>query len=304
MAASSLPKVIILIGPTASGKTKLAVRLADSINGEIISADSRQVFRGMDIGSGKDLADYGTIPYHLIDIREPGESFSVSDFQIEARRALEDIISRKKVPIICGGTMYYVKALIEDYRFTDPKSSIPYTHQLESLDRNTLYDMIKARGLWDTHHWENDSRRRMARAIEKWDNNDSKKHSSVPPFSSSYAFRIFYTSVDRQDLRGRIRTRLTQRLEEGLIEEVQSLLTEKVRAEQLDRYGLEYRWVTKLLTGKIELSEMTDRLSTEIARFAKRQMTFIRFLEKQGHRLIPVSSFSDLREHLQDWFEF
>lgn len=155
------------MGPTASGKTGLAVQLARQLNGEIISADSRQVFTGMDIGSGKDLAEYQEIPYHLIDIRSAGADFSVSDFQEAALQALEQITCRNALPIICGGTGHYIKALLEDYAFASSGTNLKYTESLEKLDREELYAMLHELGLWTSHHWESDSKRRMARTIEK-----------------------------------------------------------------------------------------------------------------------------------------
>lgn len=280
-------KVIIILGPTASGKTALAVRLAKRVDGEIISADSRQVFCGMDIGSGKDLSEYGPIPHHLIDIRPAGSEYSVSDFQRDALSALSDITSRSKSPIICGGTGHYVKSLLDDYVFESPGTDLSKTLALESLPRDELYRKIKALGLWEQHHWESDSRRRMARAIEK-ETARSKNPAAAAVFRTSYDPYCFYLAPDRTIQIQKIEKRLKERLASGLVEEVERLISEGVSAERMERYGLEYRWVTRYLRNELSLGEMTEKLAVEIRRYAKRQMTFIRYLQKQGHQLQPI----------------
>ncbi|MFH2129046.1 MAG: tRNA (adenosine(37)-N6)-dimethylallyltransferase MiaA [bacterium] len=293
-------KVIIILGPTASGKTTLAVQLARKIGGEIISADSRQVFRKMDIGSGKDLSEYESIPYHLIDIRPAGDDYSVSDFQRDALSALSDIVSRKAVPIICGGTAHYVKALLDDYRFPAQKTDRAKTQALELLPREALYTRIKSLGLWENHHWEKDSRRRMARAIEKqtltnFENNPEQS------FRDSYTPRVFFTRIERENLLLRVEQRLNQRFQSGLIEEVESLLAGGVSHDRLERYGLEYRWISRYLKGDMNFEEMFQKLLVEIRRYAKRQMTFLRHLQKKGHRLEPVTEPSIFFNRVISW---
>jgi len=280
--------VIIILGPTASGKTSLAVRLALRTAGEIISADSRQVYRNMDIGSGKDLAEYGAVPYHLIDIRPAGDDYSVSDFQKDALSALHDITSRNRLPIICGGTGHYVKALLEDYAFTETRSDLILTNSLEKLPRTELYRQINELGLWEMHHWESDSSRRMARAIEK------AKKGLLPllhhhKFSDQFRPFLFHLQVDRVDLRHRIAKRLKLRLEAGLIEEVEQLLAAGVSHERMERYGLEYRWGSRFLRGMVNRDLLFEKLCGDIQRYAKRQITFIRYLQKCGHQIEVVS---------------
>ncbi len=281
-------KVLIILGPTASGKTALAVKLAELVRGEIISADSRQVFRGMDIGSGKDLAEYGSTPYHLIDIRPAGGEYSVSDFQHDAHLALSDIRSRNRVPIICGGTGHYVKSLLDDYNFDHIRSDPSITHYLEQLPREILFKKIQSLGLWEDHHWESDSRRRMARAIEK----HTHSQSSTPPapnFSEQYHPLTFYVEIERDILISRIESRLADRLQSGLIAEVEVLIKEGVSHHRLERYGLEYKWVSLYLRGELDYQEMFQKLAVEIRRYAKRQMTFIRYLQKTGHPIEPIT---------------
>ncbi len=293
-------KVVVVMGPTASGKTKIAVRLAKAINGEIISADSRQVFRGMDIGSGKDLEEYHDIKYHLIDILDAGADFSVSCFQSEALKALQRISSRGNVPIICGGTGHYIKALLEDYQF-DSKSTDPdFTNHLENQDRSELYRKIMDLGMWDQHHWESDSKRRMARYIEKSTNTQSNRILR-PKFKNDFSARLYFTSIDRLDLLARINIRLEHRLKGGLIDEVNKLLLNGVSFDRLERYGLEYKWVAYYLKNLLDIDGLTQKLRTEIGRYAKRQMTFIRYLRKNGYQIQAIENWEDFLTDVNNW---
>lgn len=288
------------MGPTASGKTKLAVQLATKTGGEIISADSRQVFKSMDIGTGKDLDEYGDIPYHLIDVVEAGEEFSVSDFQEMTWRVLLELKARSVIPIFCGGTGHYLKSLIEDYQFTHEKSDLEYTLHLEEQPMEYLYQKLKDLGLWEEHHWENDSKRRMARAIEK-KLRMKKPLASFPSFKSTFDYRIFYTSTNRDDLKDRIKTRLIQRMEEGMVEEAKELLNQGVSHSRLERYGLEYKFLSRFIKAEISENQLIAKLTVEISRFAKRQMTFIRYMEKNGHEMIPIRNFDELWEDTSEW---
>lgn len=292
--------VIIITGPTASGKTRFAVQLAKAIDGEIISADSRQIFRDMDLGTGKDLDEYEGVPYHLIDILEAGEEFSVSEYQTLALQALESIHSRGKVPVICGGTGYYLKALIEDYQFDSPATDLEYTLSLEQKSYEELYERLKELNLEEQHDWASDSKRRMARAIEKAER-ETKNLSGEHAFSDCYQSRIYYTHPERPLIRKKIRVRLEQRLNTGMIEEVLALNSNGVSWDRLDRYGLEYKWVGKYLREEINRKEMTEKLHTEICRFAKRQMTFIRYLQKSGHPMIAFQTTQFLVQDVKHW---
>ncbi|MBU2514422.1 tRNA (adenosine(37)-N6)-dimethylallyltransferase MiaA [bacterium] len=293
-------KVVVIIGPTASGKTSMAVDLASNINGEIISADSRQVYREMDIGTGKDLEEYGSIPYHLIDIVDAGDEFTVSDFQILAHAALKKISSKECTPIICGGTCHYVKALLEDYTFNNIKSNRDFTEKLELLDRQTLYRHLKDYGLWESHHWESDSRRRIVRAIEKKTNEIDRKN-QIFDFKGQYITRIYCPEVERPILKTKIRDRLLLRLNQGMIEEVDALLKRGVSHERLERYGLEYKWISRFLRDLITKTDLIEKLQVEIARYAKRQMTFIRYMKRCGHPIIPVSKTEELVADAKNW---
>jgi tRNA dimethylallyltransferase len=293
-------KVIVILGPTASGKTGLAVELCRRVSGEVVSVDSRQVYRGLDLGTGKDLSEYGEIPYHLIDIRDPGEPYSVYHFQMDALSSLSDISRRSHVPVLCGGTAYYVKALIDDYPFPSVTSRYSNTVPLERLSRDVLYQYLDRLGLWTHHHWERDSRRRMARAIEV----ALGCHTSKPPapkFRDLYQVRIFYTCLPREQLRERIRHRLEKRLKAGMIDEVSAQLGAGLPDIYLRRLGLEYRWVCRFLSNEVDFQTMRSGLETDIARFAKRQMTYLRYLEKCGHNLHPIESSSAFFELAESW---
>ncbi len=296
----SKPKAIILMGPTASGKTNLAVRLAIKLKGEIISADSRQVYKNMDIGTGKDLDEYGDTPYHLISVVEAGAEFSVSDFQTLAWKAINQIIEDGQFPIICGGTGHYIKALLEDYQFTHKKSDLEFTGDLERKPTNELHQQLKDLGLWDIHHWKNDSKRRMARAIEK-ELIQHKSQQEISSFSATLDYRIYFTNTQREELKKRIKHRLIERLDEGMTDEAKNLLRMGVSHDRLERYGLEYKYLSLYIKGDITRDQLIEKLCMEISRFAKRQMTFIRYMERNGHQMIPVRNFTDLWEDVSKW---
>ena len=297
---SEKTKVIIITGPTATGKTKIAVTLAKSINGEIISADSRQVFKGMDIGSGKDLEEYKGVNYHLIDIVEAGTEFSVSDFQRLALQAIKEITAKEKQPIICGGTIHYIKALIENYDFDFPASDLEYTNYLENLSRPKLYQLLKNYQLWQEHDWPRDSKRRICRAMEKaLIAQGVKSHSSGD--NDNLEYRIFYLKQEKEINANKIESRLIARINHGLIDEVNDLLAKGIAHSRLERYGLEYKWVSKYLRALINKEQLIEKLSTEIRRLAKRQRTFLRYLEKSGHPLYPFQNFQELSKQALNW---
>ena len=294
--------VISILGPTASGKTQMAVKLASVFNGEILSVDSRQVYRGMDLGTGKDICQYGSVPYHLIDIKDPMESFSVADFKMEARKIVRKVLSGNKMPILCGGTGFYFKALIESYEFQFPGTDSKLTHSLEKKPKKELYNLIRDLGLWEMHHWEKDSKRRMARAIEKHEKlNPHQANKSNPDL---WNHLIFYLNISSEMLRKKIYTRLHQRLEEGLIAEVEGLIKEeKVRWDHLTSFGLEYKYIANFLRNDLDYEVMVQSLYFAICRYAKRQRTFIRYLQKKRHKMYPIETREQLveivKKHLQ-----
>lgn len=295
-------KVIVILGPTASGKTKLAVRLAREIQGEIISADSRQVYKKLDIGSGKDLSEYGKIRHHLIDILAPGVKYSAAKFQNDALRCLEGIAALQHIPIICGGTGYYVKSLIADYEFVSNASNIKNSQHLESLSRQELYDKLKQLGAWNDHSWVTDSKRRMARAIEKA-TFQRKPTTTQQKFNDKYVARIYTTRMSRDELRTRIHGRLQTRMANGLLDEVSNLVNEGVDPKFLDSLGLEYRWTYRHLSGELTLEQLFERLYTDICRFAKRQTTYLRYMQKTGHEIHRIESWDSFRQDALDWLD-
>ncbi|MCD6090361.1 MAG: tRNA (adenosine(37)-N6)-dimethylallyltransferase MiaA [Bacteroidales bacterium] len=275
--------MITILGPTATGKTNLAAHLAHLINGEIISADSRQVYRGMDIGTGKDLADYSIegkiIPYHLVDIVEPGYEYNVFEFQKDFLNAYSAIDERGSIPILCGGTGLYIESVLKGYKLINVPKNELLREELELKSEAELIEILET--LKNLHNTTDTSEReRLIRAIEiqkYYDNNPA-----IDTFFPKIETKIFGIDYDRRVVRMRITERLEERLQNGMIEEVQGLLNSGVKPEQLTFYGLEYKWVTDYLEGNLAYNEMFRRLNTAIHQFSKRQMTWFRRMEKQG----------------------
>jgi len=272
--------LLTVLGPTASGKTRLAVALAERLAGEIISADSRQVFRGMDIGSGKDLHEYGQVPHHLIDILEAGEEFSVFAFQRLFRDAYEDIRSRGRLPILCGGSGMYLDAALRGYRLEE----VPPDHQLRAelalKSDQELCGILAA--LRPEQHNKTDllERQRTIRAIEiaRYDSVGQKAEQPFPDLQPL----VIGIRLERAEMRRRITERLRIRLENGLIEEVQKLHGCGISWERLDYYGLEYRYVGAFLRGDLNRNDMFQKLNSAIHDFAKRQGNWFRKMERHG----------------------
>ena len=281
-----LPMITIL-GPTASGKTPVAARLAAEIGGEVISADSRQVYRRMDIGTGKDLADYGAVPYHLIDIREPGTKYNLFEYQQDFFDVYQQIRGRGAVPILCGGTGLYIEAVLKGYHL----SPVPQNQALrDSLEGKSLVELtemlkeLKARNGSNMHNTTDvDSCQRAIRAIEIETYNAAHPmpRRELPPVESL----IIGINIDRELRREKITRRLKARLEEEMVDEVRALLDEGIPAEDLIYYGLEYKFVTEYLTGQLTYDEMFNRLEIAIHQFAKRQMTWFRGMERRGFQI-------------------
>lgn len=272
--------LLTILGPTASGKTRLAVALARELDGEIISADSRQVFRGMDIGSGKDLHEYGTIPYHLIDILESGAEFSVFAFQRLFRNAFEDISARGRLPLLCGGTGLYLDAVLRGYRMLEVPEDTALRSELELRGMDELAAML--RELRPEQHNTSDllDRSRTVRAIEiaRFEKEHAGEQGQLPEVRSL----TIGIRWERSELRRRITERLRQRLESGMIEEVQRLHESGVAWERLDYYGLEYRYIGAFLQGKLNRNDLFQKLNSAIHDFAKRQENWFRKMERNG----------------------
>lgn len=278
MQKNELQKIVALVGPTASGKTKMAVRLASRFKGEIVSADSRQVYRGLDLGSGKDLDEYlyrgKQIPYHLIDVVSPRTVFTVSDFQRRAYRAIGDIGNRSKLPIIVGGSGLYVDAVVRGYDF-----GAHHTKKEVALMRQKIAQWSNAKLLTqlqkkDPEVYDNidrQNRRRVERALERALLGGAPKGSKKP-------YQALWLGIETsgRDLRIRIEKRLKNRLKEGLIEEVEHLHAQGVSWRRLDEFGLEYRFVAQYLQGIIDRQELSTLLATAIYQFSRRQLTWFR----------------------------
>ena len=270
--------LLVILGPTASGKTCLGVAAAQQFNGEIISADSRQVFRGMDIGTGKDLAEYGDIPYHLIDIVEAGSEFSVFDFQERFVDAFKDIQSRSRLPLLVGGTGLYLDAALRGYQLVKVPENPTLRAELAGLDLTELQQRLLQ--LRPEQHNTSDlqDRERLVRAIEI-----AMGERDTPPLPlPTIEPLVFGVRWDRPVLRQRITKRLKQRLAEGMIEEVQHLHETGIPYSNLEFYGLQYRLIAQHLQGQLNRNDMVQKLNSAIHQFAKRQETWFRRMEKQG----------------------
>ncbi len=275
--------LITILGPTASGKTRLAARLADSIGGEIISADSRQVYRGMDIGTGKDLSDYvvdgRTVPYHLIDIAEPGYKYNVFEFQRDFLAAYESIRSRRHVPILCGGTGLYLESVLRGFRLIP----VPENPELrEQLSTKNLAELTEILASYKTLHntTDVDTPKRAIRAIEI-EEYYRRQPVESRTFPSLHSLTLG-VSISREQRRENISRRLRERMAEGMADEVRRLLHKGLAPEDLIYYGLEYKYVTLFVTGSIDADTMTRQLEIAIHQFAKRQMTWFRGMERRG----------------------
>lgn len=277
--------LLAVTGPTASGKTKRAVQLARDLNGEIISADSRQVYCGMDLGTGKDLNEYGEIPYHLIDIAPAGSKYNLYRFLGDFAEARSAIESRGKLPVLCGGTGMYLEAALNGLQLPQ----VPENAALrKSLEGKTLEELTAILSSMKTLHNDTDvdSCKRAIRAIEiqtYYIENPSLSQNVTPsPISDAVVIGI---DIDRNTRRSRISARLRQRLTDGMIDEVKTLLDSGIAADDLIYYGLEYKFLTLYVTGQISREEMESKLEIAIHQFAKRQMTWFRGMENRGFKI-------------------
>ena len=275
--------LITILGPTASGKTSLATALADRLGTEIISGDSRQVYRRMDLGTGKDLVDYTIegrfVPYHLIDIVEPGYKYNVFEYQRDFLKAYESIVDKGKLPILCGGTGMYLESVLKGYRLLP----VPENQELRaSLEGKSLQELtLILEGYKKLHNSTDvDTTKRAIRAIEieEYYKQQPPEYREFPALKSL----IVGVDIDRELRREKITRRLKQRLDEGMVEEVRGLLAEGISAESLIYYGLEYKFLTQYAIGELTYEEMFHQLETAIHQFAKRQMTWFRGMERRG----------------------
>ena len=295
--------LLTILGPTACGKTRLAVEIAHNLSGEIISADSRQVFRKLNIGTGKDLIEYqhpdGTIPHHLIDIIDPADDYSVFHFQNDFYNSYLDIKKKHKQPILCGGTGLYIEAILRHFSISPVKPNIELRKELDILSIGELQEKLKS--IKSKHHNTSDflHKKRLIRAIEI-------ALSPVPEKSLPVKIEapvIIGIDYPRSEVRNRITLRLHERINEGLIEEVEDLIRSGVTHERLEYFGLEYRFISRFIEGKLNKNDMIQKLNSAIHQFSKRQMTFFRHMEKQGIKIhwIPKGNQQQAFKLIENW---
>lgn len=282
-----MTELITIIGPTATGKTGRAVRLAKAISGEIISGDSRQVYKMMDLGTGKDLEEYEDVPYHLIDICEPGEKYNLFRFVKDFHDAYEDIRRRSKTPVLCGGTGMYVETVLSGVSLPEVPEDTALREKLADKSLDELKQILES---YKTLHNKTDvdNCKRAIRAIEieeyyiKYPEEGSlSRRNNVAPMDSL----IIGIDIPREERRRRISDRLQKRLDQGMVDEIKTLLDYGVKAEDLIYYGLEYKFLTLYVVGKLTYDEMKYQLEIAIHQFAKRQMTWFRGMERRGFKI-------------------
>ena len=279
--------LICILGPTASGKTRYAVLLAKQLNemgrkAEIISADSRQVYRGMDIGTGKDLDEYGDIPYHLIDIANAGDKYNIYEYQKDFEKVYREIRERGNIPLLCGGSGLYIEAATCGYSLPEVPANPQLREELEKESTEALIQKLASRK--PLHNsTDYDTRKRLIRALEIaiYESEHPAKRTSFLPKNTFY----IGTLVSREVRNERIDRRLEDRLQEGMVDEIKRILDSGVPAEDLIYYGLEYKYVTMYLIGALDYDQMKLQLATAIHQFAKRQMTWFRGMERKGIRI-------------------
>lgn len=291
--------LLVVLGATATGKTSLAVNLAKDFNGEIISADSRQIYRGMDLGTGKDIEEYVVdgveIPYHLIDIADAGYKYNVFEFQQDFVKAFEDISSRKRLPVVCGGTGMYLEAVLKGYKLIAVPKDQSFRDEMESKSLKELEVIL--RSYKDLHNNSDlETKKRAIRAIEI-----ERYYAANPQIDMEYPEMnplLIGIKFDRESRRDRISLRLKERLKSGMVEEVEGLLKSGVSAEDLIYYGLEYKFLTQYVTGQITYNEMFAGLEIAIHQFAKRQMTWFRKMERSGSNIHWLDGYMPLDEKI------
>lgn len=295
------PKVIAIVGPTASGKTSLSIELAKAFNGEVISADSRQVYRGLDIGSGKvTKAEMEGIPHHLLDVADPEYRYSAADFLRDAKAAISDITSRGKLPIIAGGTFFYLDLLRGKMQTATVSPDLELQAELEKLSTNELVSRLKAADPRRAEIIDQNNRRRLIRSLEI-----ISVLGRVPETvekTSDYEWLILGIDIDRDKLNERIKIRLEDRLQNGLKKEVEDLLASGLDPQRLDDFGLEYRYLKRNLKNEIEYDEMVTQLFAKLRQFAKRQNTWLKRDKEIIWKKFPVSM-EDIKSEVEGFLE-
>ncbi len=289
--------MVTILGPTASGKTEVAVNLAYKLKWEIISADSRQIYRGMDLGTGKDIEEYcidGTdVPYHLIDIAEAGYQYNVFEFQRDFLKVYQSIREKGSFPVMCGGSGMYLEAILKGYRLIQVPVNEEQRARLQLLTLEELTEILRQyKSLNNTSDTENKKRAIRAIEIEEFCASHPETDLSFPAINSM----IVGVKYDRASRRSRITSRLKQRLDNGMVEEVEKLLADGLKPDELTYYGLEYKYLTQYVTGQLTFDEMFNSLNTAIHQFAKRQMTWFRKMEREGFEIRWLDGFMPTNE--------
>jgi tRNA dimethylallyltransferase len=299
-------KIVVILGPTASGKTGLGVKLAYHFNGEIISADSRQVYKGMDIGTGKDLPDYNylgqDIPYHLIDVASPRINFSVARFQKLANKAIRDVLKRGKLPIVVGGSGLYLQAVVDNYQLSDYKSDKKWRAELENLGAEKLYFKISRLNPDFAKRINNSDRnnaRRLSRYLELLQNGNNLLMKKGEPLGD---FLLLGVNISDAKMRANIKLRLDERLDkQGMILEVEKLKKTGLSFKRLISFGLEYKFISYFLQDKLNKEEMREKLVVAIYRFAKKQKTWFKRWEKQGRKIYWIKDYKQLESRVKSF---
>jgi tRNA dimethylallyltransferase len=298
--------LITILGPTASGKTSVAAKIALVLDGEVISADSRQVYRGMDLGTGKDYADYivdgQPIQYHLIDIVDAGYEYNVYEYQKDFLKVFAEISEREKLPVMCGGSGLYLESVLKNYKLI----RVPVNEKLrEELDDKQLWELTEILRSYKNYlhnQTDTESSKRAIRAIEIEEY--YLTHPEIDTGMPDIRSLVVGVKFDRDSRRKRITNRLKQRLKEGMLDEVQRLLNSGLTPEQLTYYGLEYKYMTQHLTGQLTYQQMFDKLNVAIHQFAKRQMTWFRKMENQGVDIRWLDGYMPLDEKVEKILEW
>jgi tRNA dimethylallyltransferase len=294
-------KIIIILGPTASGKSDVAIKLAQKFDGEIISADSRQIYRGMDIGSGKVTKEEQKMAvHHMLDVADPNEEFNISHFKKSVEKIIEDILKRGKLPIICGGTGFWINSIVDNVQLPEVKPDKELRNMLNNKSAEELFKMLEKLDPDRAKNIDPKNKVRLIRAIEI-----CKTLGSVPKLKAnsqklkakSYDFLQIGIDVPKEILNEKIKKRLGRRFNEGMAEEVQNLNKNGVSWERLEYFGLEYRWIARYLQKKISLKEMQEKLYYDIIHYAKRQMTWF----KKDKRILWLKSYEEIENAAQEF---
>lgn len=302
------PKVLVILGTTSAGKTSLGVKLAQEFKGEIISADSRQVYKGMDIGTGKDLAEYKVngqkIKYHLIDVANPKQQFDLAKYQKLAFKAIRDILERNKLPIVVGGTGLYIQVLIDNYKLTNVKPDLKKRANLEGLSLEELFKKLlklKPEFAKRLNNSDKNNKRRLVRYLEVISTSGFEKTGRQ---DSLYDFLLLGLDFPDEIIKARIIKRINDRLDnEEMVEEVDKLHKNGLSWERLESFGLEYKFISQYLQDKIDYETMIEKLSTASYRYAKRQKTWFKRLEKQGHKINWVPDQLAAEKLIKAWLQ-